>query len=132
MRNFTFLCAFLLADSVFAEPLGCKNIVASQQIDMCAKAAMESADSQLNISYKKLMARVKSQYQVDPAQGEKFIAKLKESQRSWIKLRDTDCPLEAFEIEVGKPAYETTISNCIARMSLERSVCLDKTLPDVY
>ncbi|WP_458378815.1 lysozyme inhibitor LprI family protein [Pseudomonas chlororaphis] len=69
---------------------------------------------------------------MDPAQGEKFIAKLKESQRSWIKLRDTDCPLEAFEIEVGKPAYETTISNCIARMSLERSVYLDKILPDVY
>lgn len=57
--------------------------------------------------------------------------KAEESQRAWLKLRDTNCTLEAFEVEVGQPAYVTTVNNCIARMSLERSIYLDKTLPDL-
>ncbi|WP_236721910.1 lysozyme inhibitor LprI family protein [Pseudomonas frederiksbergensis] len=109
----------------------CNEMTASQPIDTCAGIAKKAADSRLNASYQKLMARLDSQYRVQPDLGQAFKAKVKESQRIWIKLRDTDCPLEAFENETGMPAYVTTVSNCVARMSLERSDYLDKIAPDL-
>lgn len=108
----------------------CKEISASQRLDLCAEIARKAADSKLNASYKNLMARFESQYQVEPEQGKAFMAMTKDSQRAWIKLRDTNCPLEAIEIEPGVAAHVTTVNSCITRMSLERSAYLDKTLPE--
>ncbi|MBX8529510.1 DUF1311 domain-containing protein [Pseudomonas cichorii] len=124
---------FLMLSSVYltsakAECLEASN---SQEIDACAKLAKNSADANLNSSYKKLITRIKSQYAVDVKVGDDFTNKLKESQRAWLKLRDTNCALEAFEIEVGQPAYLTTVNNCVAKMSLERSGYLDRILPDI-
>ncbi|MFJ4545964.1 lysozyme inhibitor LprI family protein [Pseudomonas sp. NPDC088885] len=131
MRNFLLLIGLLVPLSVAAAQSDCVSISTSQQVDICAKQAKESADSNLNSSYQKLIKRVASQYQVDAALRGDYMQKLKESQRAWLKLRDTNCTLEAFEVEVGQPAYLTTVNNCVARMSLERSIYLDKTLPDL-
>jgi uncharacterized protein YecT (DUF1311 family) len=60
---------------------------------------------------------------------DEYIQKIKESQRLWIKLRDADCALETFQIEIGPQAYETTLNNCIARMSDERSNYLEHIAP---
>nr|WP_244998693.1 lysozyme inhibitor LprI family protein [Pseudomonas viridiflava] len=109
----------------------CINSGTSQEVDSCAKAEKNTADARLNDSYKKLIARAQRQYRSDARLGDEFKAKLKESQRAWLKLRDTNCPLEAFEIEVGQAAYLTTINNCVAGMSLERAAYLDKVLPDI-
>ncbi|WP_088236271.1 lysozyme inhibitor LprI family protein [Pseudomonas viridiflava] len=109
----------------------CINSGTSQEVDACAKAEKNTADARLNDSYKKLIARAQRQYRSDARLGDEFKAKLKESQRAWLKLRDTNCPLEAFEIEVGQAAYLTTINNCVAGMSLERAAYLDKVLPDI-
>jgi uncharacterized protein YecT (DUF1311 family) len=130
-----FVCALAGGASVsisiaFAQ-VDCNEMTASQQIETCAGIAKKVADSQLNASYQKLMARLDSQYRAQPDAGQAFKAKVKESQRNWIKLRDTDCPLEAFEIETGMPTYVTTVNNCVARMSLERSDYLDKIAPDL-
>jgi len=130
VRNLVLFVSLLLPLSVAAAQFDCANISTSQQVDICAKQAKESADSNLNVSYQKLIKRVASQYRVDSALRDDYMQKLKESQRAWLKLRDTNCALEAFEVEVGQPAYVTTVNNCIARMSLERSIYLDKTLPD--
>ena len=131
MKKILLLGLLLLPFSVLAAQVGCGETSASQQVDVCAKLAKDSADADLNSSYKKLLDRVKTQYQADRNIGDSFIAKLKESQRAWLKLRDANCALEAFEIEVGQPAYVTTVNNCIAKMSLERTSYLDKTLPDL-
>ncbi|WP_248803781.1 lysozyme inhibitor LprI family protein [Pseudomonas sp. MWU13-2100] len=128
MNKFLLSVALLFSMSVFAAQPNCSEVATSQQVDACAKLAKESADSNLNESYRKLMVRVNSQYQASPELGGGFIAKLKDSQRAWLKLRDANCALEAFEVEVGPPAYVTTINNCVARMSLVRSVYLDKML----
>lgn len=108
----------------------CKEISVSSQVDRCVEAARKEADAQLNISYKKLLARFESQQQSDPEQGKALVAMARESQRAWIKLRDTTCPLEATEIEPGMAAHVTTINNCIARMSLERAAYLDTIIAD--
>ncbi|MBI6852017.1 DUF1311 domain-containing protein [Pseudomonas cichorii] len=109
----------------------CIENTVSQEVDVCAKSARDSADARLNSSYRNLLIRIKDQYQSDGKRGGDFATKLKESQRAWLKLRDSNCVLEAFEVEAGKPAYMTTVNNCVAKMSLERSGYLDRLLPDI-
>lgn len=108
----------------------CITSATSQEVDVCAKAEKNNADARLNDSYKKLIARAQRQYRSDTGLGDEFKAKLKDSQRAWLRWRDTHCTLEAFEIEVGQAAYLTTINNCVAGMSLERAAYLDNVLPD--
>lgn len=109
----------------------CREIVNSQQIYDCSKIERETADKMLNDSYKVLLARVQNQYQLSPELGEVFIQKIKISQRLWIKLRDADCTLEAFQIEIGSQAYETTVNKCVARLSGVRSSYLQNDIsPD--
>jgi hypothetical protein len=54
----------------------------------------------------------------------------RESQRAWIKLRDTTCPLEATDIDPDAVMHSTSINSCITRMSLERAVYLDGIVAD--
>lgn len=117
----------LSASAAFAEDT-CKVITVSWQYDKCVEADRKSADIKLNASYKKLMARFESQWKSEPEQAKAYMAR--DSQRAWIKLRDTTCPLEAIETETGSKAYTTLTNNCIARMSLERAAYLDAVAPD--
>ncbi|UVM38693.1 lysozyme inhibitor LprI family protein [Pseudomonas sp. B21-017] len=109
----------------------CNEITVSEQIDRCSEVAKDAADSQLNSSYHQLMARLEAQYRAEPETGAAYTAKVKEAQRVWIKLRDANCPLEAFEIKPGTSAYVATVNNCIARMSRERTVFLDNIAPEI-
>lgn len=125
---FTLLAVLLPASAAYAQD-DCSHVTSSLEMVPCSEAAKKAADAQLNVSYKQLMSRLESDYQADPALGAEYAAKVKESQRAWLKLRDANCPLEAFEIEVGKPAYVAVSNLCIARMSRERSAYLDKIVP---
>ncbi|MEG0118772.1 MAG: lysozyme inhibitor LprI family protein, partial [Pseudomonas sp.] len=126
---FTLLATLLLPVSAVYAQDDCSNVTSSLEMVSCSEAAKKAADAQLNVSYKQLMTRLESDYRADPALGAEYAAKVKESQRAWLKLRDANCPLEAFEIEVGKPAYVAVSNLCIARMSRERSAYLDKIVP---
>jgi uncharacterized protein YecT (DUF1311 family) len=119
----------LSASFTFADD-NCRVISSSAQVDQCAETARKDADAKLNASYKKLMARFEPQQKRDTEQGKAFMAIARDSQRAWIKLRDTTCPLEAMDIEPGTAAHATTINNCITRMSLERAVYLDGIVTD--
>ena len=119
----------LFASFAMAED-DCKEITVSAQVDRCVEAARKEADTQLNASYKKLLGRFESQQRRDPEQGKALVAMARESQRAWIKLRDTTCPLEATEIEPGVAAHVTTVNNCMARLSLERAAYLNTIVAD--
>ncbi|MFM9381204.1 lysozyme inhibitor LprI family protein [Pseudomonas sp. UV AK001] len=125
---FTLLAVLLPVSSVYAQD-DCSHVTSSLEMVPCSEAAKKAADTQLNVSYKQLMARLESDYRADPALGAEYAAKVKESQRAWLKLRDANCPLEAFEIETGMPAHVFAVNSCIARMSRERSAYLDKIVP---
>ncbi|WP_440974892.1 lysozyme inhibitor LprI family protein [Pseudomonas koreensis] len=126
---FTLLVALLLPVSAAYAQDDCSHVASSLEMVPCSEAAKKAADAQLNVSYKQLMARLESDYRADPALGAEYAAKVKESQRAWLKLRDANCPLEAFEIETGMPAHVFAVNSCIARMSRERSAYLDKIVP---
>jgi len=119
----------LSASAAFAEDT-CKVITVSWQYDECVEADRKSADAKLNASYKKLMERFESRWKPEPEQGKAYMAMAKESQRAWIKLRDTTCPLDATDVEPGSQAYTLVLNKCIARMSLERAAFLDAVVPD--
>ncbi|WP_248767639.1 lysozyme inhibitor LprI family protein [Pseudomonas sp. MWU12-2345] len=112
-----------------AYALDCENIITSAQIDTCAKSKKESTDKTLNEIYKKLIIRIKEQYAPDPEMGERYLSKLRNSQRAWITLRDANCELESFLADPSSPAHETLTNNCITKMSRERSAYLDQTQP---
>jgi uncharacterized protein YecT (DUF1311 family) len=124
-------CQAVLPVSLALAQDECTGNTTSRQVDKCSDVSKVAADSQLNTSYHQLMARLETQYRAEPDTGAAYTAKVKEAQRAWIKLRDANCPLEAFEIKPGTSAYVTTVNNCIARMSRERSVFLDNITPDI-
>jgi uncharacterized protein YecT (DUF1311 family) len=117
---------------VLAGGTDCGVAASTLEFNLCVKQAKNAADSKLNVSYKQLLARVNAQYQRDAELGAKFLVKLKASQLAWLKLRDTNCAIEAFEYDEAMPAYEVTVNICVAKMSLERSNYLDSTFPDNY
>lgn len=110
-------CQTVLPVSIALAQDECVGITTSQQVDKCSDVSKVAADSQLNTSYHQLLARLETQYRAEPDTGTAYTAKVKEAQRAWIKLRDANCPLEAFEIKQGTSAYVTTVNNCVARMS---------------
>jgi uncharacterized protein YecT (DUF1311 family) len=125
---FAFVGALLLPTSAVYAQDDCTQVPSSLEMVPCSESAK---NTQLNVSYQQLMARLEAQYRADPVLGSAYAAKVKESQRAWLKLRDTGCSLEAFEIETGQPAYVTTVNLCIARMSRERSASLEKIAPEL-
>lgn len=131
LRFIVLLLGLQPISNAFAED-DCETISVSAQVDRCAQISMKAADSELNTRYQELMARLESQYQRDPEMAAAYAAKAKEAQRAWLKLRDANCVVEAFEVETDKPAHATIVNNCITRMSQERSVELDKIAPSAF
>lgn len=85
----------------------------------------------MNSAYKAALDRIRHQYRQAPLTADQYISLLRGAQREWIKLRDADCKLEAFEIEETAEAYQVTINNCIARMSNDRAMYLERIAPDI-
>jgi uncharacterized protein YecT (DUF1311 family) len=108
----------------------CVDVATNSQGERCSVSAKTAADAQLNTSYQELMVRLEGGYQTDPVLAAEHKAKVQEAQRAWIKLRDTDCQIDALEVEPGSSAHVTAVNNCIAAMSHERSVFLDNIASD--
>ena len=126
---FLFFLAFPALSDTIESP--CEKIEASQQIAQCAEYKKNQSDKMLNLSYKEILGRIKHQYKESPALSDQYLSLLRGAQREWIKLRDADCKLEAFEIEETSEAYQTTINNCISRMSDNRTHYLKNIAPDI-
>ncbi|TLX61568.1 DUF1311 domain-containing protein [Stutzerimonas nosocomialis] len=109
----------------------CEMIEISQQISQCAAYNKDQSDHLLNLSYKATMDRIQRQYGRDHPLADQYVSLLKKAQREWIKLRDADCRLEAFEIEETTEAHQVTIDNCISKMSNGRASYLKGVAPDL-
>lgn len=97
----------------------CEKIESSQQIAQCAEYKKDQSDKTLNLYYKETLDRIKHQYKESPALSEQYLSLLRGAQREWIKLRDADCKLEAFEIEETTEAYES--GGCLLGTRKERT-----------
>lgn len=124
-----FFLAFPALSDTVESP--CEKIEASQQIAQCAEYKKDQSDKTLNLSYKETLDRIKHQYKESQALSDQYLSLLRGAQREWIKLRDADCKLEAFDIEETTEAHQTTINNCISRMSENRANYLKTIAPDI-
>ena len=75
----------------------------------------------LNDVYKRLMQQIDRDYRSNSKLGDEFRSNIKKAQQAWLKYRDANCAVEAFEVEVGTSAHTTTVNVCLARMSRERT-----------
>lgn len=120
----------MLCASIAHAEDNCKVITVSWQYDECVEADRKDADAKLNSSYKKLLARLESHWVSEPEEGKAFMVIARDSQRAWIKLRDSTCPLETTATQFGSAAHTMVINKCVTRMSLERAVYLDAIAAD--
>lgn len=84
----------------------------------CLQQQLKIADAELNAAYKKLMGRYKDNgkpFGVDNTQD----VYLRNTQRAWIKLRDTSCDFETYESQTGS-GFQTIYTNCLLKLTRER------------
>ena len=109
------ILALLIAAAPIADPIedACYARDMSQQaMNMCAGDAYQRADKALNLQYAAVMK----------AYGDDAEAKalLLDSQRAWLKYRDGQCQLEAFDSRGGS-IWPLINSGCLAGMTRERT-----------
>lgn len=104
--------AIVLAAVAIATPA-----LSQTQAAMNATAAAEAkaADDALNTRYQSMMASLSS--------GSRL--RLREAQRAWIRFRDLECRLETGKAQGGS-AYPMVQSGCLARLTRERTLQLDR------
>lgn len=98
----------------------CRNITTSDQVSLCSESKRNLADKYLNAQYLTLLSKVGSAYVNDEALKQEFVNKIKTSQRDWIKFRDSNCKLYSFQMDDKSSAYQTTVNECVAKMSETR------------
>jgi len=132
MKNIYPVLLLFLAFPALSDTAGnpCGKIEISGQVAQCAEYRKEQSDKILNFSYKAAVDRIRQQYGKALSMAE-YISLLRGAQREWIKLRDADCKLEAFEIEETKEAYQVTINNCMSRMSDDRTTYLNRVATEI-
>ena len=98
----------------------CQDITASDQVFLCSKNKKDMADKYLNEQYSSLLSKVNSAYVNDDLLKRDFLNKIKKAQRNWLKFRDSNCELYSFQIDSKSQAYQTSLNECIAKMSESR------------
>jgi len=98
----------------------CRNITTSDQVALCSENKKDSSDKYLNEQYSMLLSKVNSAYVNDEDLKQEFVNKIKTSQKDWIKFRDSNCKLYSFQMDDKSSVYQTTINECVAKMSETR------------
>ena len=119
------IVAYGIETSFAAEP-DCAKPSLSQEIYECSKIERAEADTLLNEAYRRLGDRINTQYKSHNDLEKTLRNDVMQAQNAWIRLRDADCNLEAFVLETGSQAFETTINRCVAAKSFYRSTYLDQ------
>ncbi|MFC0225024.1 lysozyme inhibitor LprI family protein [Serratia aquatilis] len=119
MRKYILIFLFF-SPFAFCESF-CNDINNSNQVYLCSKEKRSSADSKLNAKYELLISEIKSAYSSHSDLRDAYLNKIKTSQRAWIKFRDSNCEVYAFQIDKVSQVYETTINQCVVEMSDKRT-----------
>ena len=137
MKLLSFFLFIISASACVAQPtnvkpstdeLDCTSISISPQLDKCIHKKMLSSNARLLAEMGSFEKRANQLYAPDPALGKELIDKVRNAQDAWLSFREKNCSVEAFEIQVGTPAYITTVNNCIILMNAERIKVLKKLL----
>lgn len=98
----------------------CNHTLSSDQVYTCSKESLEDSDTKLNNTYKKVLLNIRKEYSLHSELEEKYINKIKSSQRAWIDFRDKNCEVFSFQIDTKTQAYETSMNSCKNDMTRKR------------
>lgn len=130
MKNYLFL---MLCVSVIYVPLvqamsDCSKGNNVQEVNECAEKNKTESELNLNKEYKAAKARIEKIYKGHGEESSQYRSAFVDTQRNWLKYRDSQCGLEAYAAEQGSDAYVSAINFCIDRLDQERTAIL-KQLP---
>jgi uncharacterized protein YecT (DUF1311 family) len=102
------------------EKLDCENVMAQQDMTICAGRDYDAADAELNAVWKEARAAAKAEdaeYQDDLKGAEKALLA---EQRGWIAYRDGHCELAGFEARGGS-MEPMLVAMCLAETTRLRT-----------
>lgn len=117
---------FLLAAAAHAQEvddIDCENAVTQMDMNRCAHADFETADTELNAAYRDTMRAME---QTDAELGEintnyvGAVEALRNAQRGWIAYRDGQCALAGFSARGGS-MEPLLVSSCLAEITRKRT-----------
>jgi uncharacterized protein YecT (DUF1311 family) len=97
----------------------CGQLTVQMDINACASANLQAADTALNKVYQQVMLQ-----QSDAASKDQ----LKDVERAWIAYRDRECALEVGPRENGGSIWPMEMSNCLEEKTAARIRELTKLL----
>lgn len=121
MRSMLLVLAVLATSAHAEDGTPCDKVETTQQSFECSAFNRTTADQEMNTAYKDLIDRISSQYAAHPPQLSDYLAKIKNAQDIWVKLRDADCSVQTFLNEKGSQAFQIAQNDCFAQSSDERS-----------
>ena len=129
IRFFVSLCTFCLVETASADTQCASS--SSTDIESCVGENYKKADRELNVVYRQTIDKVSASYKAAPALRTELLSKFKSAQTAWIRFRDANCAVSAFEIEEDKPAYTTALNRCKTRMPKDRFMELRNGFPNI-
>ena len=116
MKTFLYAsAAMLLFAAAPAQAADCDNAGTQIELDRCAMQEYQAADDQLNNVYTQVMAQAADK------------EALRQSERDWIKFRDSSCEQETADSEGGS-MHPMLVSQCMAEKTRARTRELRKQM----
>lgn len=108
-----------------AAAASCANPQTQGEMTRCAGQAYQAADAEMTRQWKVRYAAMKRRDAQDTSRGGGFgyAAALLESQRAWLRFRDTQCVIEGAEFSGGS-ARPMAQAQCRARLTRQRTAQL--------
>lgn len=106
----------------------CSNGNNVQEVNECAERNKKESELNLNKEYKAAKTRIEQIYKGHDQESSQYRSAFLDTQRNWLKYRDSQCGLEAYAAEQGSDAYVSAMNFCIDRLDKERTTIL-KQLP---
>lgn len=122
------LCATVFYVSPVHAMSDCSKGNNVQEVNECAEKNKTESELNLNKEYKAAKARIEKIYKGHGEESSQYRSAFVDTQRNWLKYRDSQCGLEAYAAEQGSDAYVSAINFCIDRLDQERTAIL-KQLP---
>lgn len=112
----------VIAGLAAAAALNCSDPVAQAEMTQCAALDYQRADAALNQQWRATLAVMQAADRgVDRSYDKRpgYVAALLESQRAWLKFRDTECVVEGYLMRGGS-AEPMVVAGCKAELTKER------------
>ena len=120
------MIGLLLAAAVAAQPqpeTDCKDPQTQSDMNICAGRAFKAADAVMNRAYDVVVERMKRlDKSVDRTYDDRpgYYAALLDSQRAWLKFRDSYCVVEGYYVR-GGTMEPMVVSACYEELTKQRT-----------